>query len=635
MNGHTPGLRRYGLLLVSLLATAGCGAVHVRDVRPEASVNGRRGDVLTGAGLSAATREALLVYGLDPAACAREPRPCADGLAAAAAAADETRLAALAELELARALTADARPGFSRGTPRAERVEALESYASAARSSYAYLFFTPRAPGERAFEDRQTQVRDFYNFATERFAQLLFEHRGEITGDAIPVGAWSVRLGDAALRLPGGRTTPAELVPASRLRLDGIRSVYRRDGFGAPFVAVGAEPPPRRSRPAPRPPLVEPRFLAATVVLRFPGDTLAAVLATRTAILAAHDPYADDPIVVGARRVPLAANFTAPYALWLSESRFERDARLSLIRRGAGLDAPRVYLMQPYDPNRRTVVLLHGLGSSPAAWVNLVNEIMGDAELRERYQVWQVFYPTSLPIPANRRAIDEALRSTMAALDPARTARATERVTLVGHSMGGVIARLLLVESGDALWNGLFDEPVTPERRERFPLLEPYLDLHPLPEADEAIFLAAPHRGAPLASRWLGRTAARALRLPQSVAQTIGSVADAIAGDTPLRAAQLRKRRNSITNLSDRDDYLRATAALAIAPGVAYHSIVGRREARGPLAESSDGVVPYASSHLDGAASELVVASRHAVQETPQAILEIRRILHEKPEPAP
>ena len=45
-------------------------------------------------------------------------------------------------------------------------------------------------------------------------------------------------------------------------------------------------------------------------------------------------------------------------------------------------------------------------------------------------------------------------------------------------------------------------------------------------------------------------------------------------------------------------------------------------------ATCSDGLVPYASAHLDGAASELVVTpSGHSVHATPQAILDLRRIL--------
>jgi hypothetical protein len=61
-------------------------------------------------------------------------------------------------------------------------------------------------------------------------------------------------------------------------------------------------------------------------------------------------------------------------------------------------------------------------------------------------------------------------------------------------------------------------------------------------------------------------------------------------------------------------------------PGIPYHTIVGDR-GRGDTPNSSDGVVPYWSSHLDGATSELVVPSHHSAHQNPQAIVEVRRIL--------
>jgi pimeloyl-ACP methyl ester carboxylesterase len=65
--------------------------------------------------------------------------------------------------------------------------------------------------------------------------------------------------------------------------------------------------------------------------------------------------------------------------------------------------------MQPYDPNRRTVIMLHGLASSPEAWINVANEVLGDETLRRRYQIWQVYYPTNAPLPINNLAIREAI----------------------------------------------------------------------------------------------------------------------------------------------------------------------------------------------------------------------------------
>jgi pimeloyl-ACP methyl ester carboxylesterase len=318
-----------------------------------------------------------------------------------------------------------------------------------------------------------------------------------------------------------------------------------------------------------------------------------------------------------------------PYRLANPAESHKREGHLALIRTQTELREPRIYLLEPFDPAKRVVVMLHGLGSSPDVWAPLVAALDADHTLRDEYQIWQVFYPTNTPIPENLRAIRAALLATFAALDPAGAAPATHDVTLIGHSMGGVIARLLVVDSGDVLWHGFFGRALSAADRERYAVLEPYLSLEPMPQVTRTIFLAAPHRGSPLARGWRNRAASLVVRAPVTAVRTATSIADAVARDTPLRAAALRQRRSSITNLSDHDDYLRATVALPVAPGVAYHSIIGRRDATQPLEAASDGIVPYASAHLDGAASELVVASRHNVYDSAAAIAEVRRILTE------
>ena len=65
---------------------------------------------------------------------------------------------------------------------------------------------------------------------------------------------------------------------------------------------------------------------------------------------------------------------------------------------------------------------------------------------------------------------------------------------------------------------------------------------------------------------------------------------------------------------------------IPITPGIPYHSIIGDR-GRGDTPKSSDGVVPYWSSHLDGAKSERIVPSGHGSPLNPQAIAEVHRIL--------
>jgi hypothetical protein len=84
---------------------------------------------------------------------------------------------------------------------------------------------------------------------------------------------------------------------------------------------------------------------------------------------------------------------------------------------------------------------------------------------------------------------------------------------------------------------------------------------------------------------------------------------------------------NGIRNLSNADPFIEAVKDLPISPTVRYHSIIADDTPGLALAASSDGLVPYASAHLEGASSEIIIPSGHSVQETPAAILEIRRIL--------
>src|SRR4029077_1891567 len=83
------------------------------------------------------------------------------------------------------------------------------------------------------------------------------------------------------------------------------------------------------------------------------------------------------------------------------------------------------------------------------------NELTGDEEIRRNYQVWEVFYRSGMSLAFNARAIRAALGQTLDRFDPGRAARASRRMVLVGHSLGGVIARMLVLDVGDALWRML------------------------------------------------------------------------------------------------------------------------------------------------------------------------------------
>lgn len=91
---------------------------------------------------------------------------------------------------------------------------------------------------------------------------------------------------------------------------------------------------------------------------------------------------------------------------------------------------------------------------------------------------------------------------------------------------------------------------------------------------------------------------------------------------------KLKRMPNSIDTLSPNDPFVKIMNALPLAKGVPYHSIIGDR-GRGDTPNSSDGVVPYWSSHVGGAKSEKIVPSGHGANQHPKGIAEVVRILKE------
>ncbi|GAB3090475.1 esterase/lipase family protein [Lysobacter terrae] len=629
------------LLLLLMAVSSGCAfmpAVGVKTVTPSQYIIAKRGDILTTRRLSEATVETVRVAGLNDGPCAEPSPACIQALGKVNGLSNERRLLALSELWLQRAMSLQ---NHARAEPDDVR---LEAWLEVARHAYAYLFFSERTPGERAFEDRQTQARDYYNLAVQEATVAIFgkQVRGKADFDRLGVmhlSRWTVRADLSGLRRSDTPEVPQELVPADSLSFAGVRSVYRRDGFGAELVTMLDDPAKEvmreeRSKPGLRPRRPAPVWSqmpspTVTVLIRFSGETLAEVMNTSELVVAAYDPFQVARADVHEQDVPLAANFTAGYGLWLAHSDFSRQSIRSLLGSRLGIDRPHLYLMQPYDPNKRILLMVHGLASSPEAWVNVANELMGDEELRQQFQIWQFYYPTNMPIALNHEAIRQTLDDAMRHFDPSGGNRASRGMVIVGHSMGGIIARLMVSSSGDALWDHLVAEKIHDKTRlERIrQKVAPMLRFDPLPQVERVVFIATPHRGTDLAGSHLGRWIGRMVRVPLATLQRFADVLPDLTSSTDgvRRPTSIP---TSIENLDKSDPFVQAAADLPISTRVHYHSIIAQRRPGVPLEASDDGLVPYWSSHLEGAVSEEVVHAGHSVQETPQAVMELKRILH-------
>jgi pimeloyl-ACP methyl ester carboxylesterase len=329
----------------------------------------------------------------------------------------------------------------------------------------------------------------------------------------------------------------------------------------------------------------------------------------------------------------LAADFTAPLAQLLGQARALKKLGLGglLGTSGARQRGYSLYLMEPYDPRKTPVLFVHGLLSTPLAWANATNELWGDAEFRRHCQVWHFYYPTSAPFLYSAKMLRQRLQETRALLDPKGRHPASARLHLVTHSMGGLLARTLITDSDELIWNRVFSVPPAALRANEDDRHTVSDILHWKARGDvrRVIFVAVPHRGSPMTQDFAGRVGDALAKLPVRFtalyARLIRDNPEAI--QPAFRETLSRGKLTSIDTLSPRHPLLELLVRLPFAPQVTAHSIIGNRGRSGPLAESSDGVVPYSSSHLDAAVSELIVPAGHGAYKDPRTAAEILRIL--------
>jgi hypothetical protein len=205
-------------------------------------------------------------------------------------------------------------------------------------------------------------------------------------------------------------------------------------------------------------------------------------------------------------------------------------------------------------------------------------------------------------------------------------------MVVIGHSQGGLLTRLLVVDSGTQFWDNVSETPLSALRVSDATrqLLTQSFFFTPLPAVRRVVFVATPHRGSDVAGFLvtnLRQLILWALRLPVNL---LGATADVLRGtdDPLLRRVVLEGLPRSVENMSPGNRAIRTLQTLSITEGVTAHSIIAV-QGDGPTEEGDDGVVTYRSAHLDGVASERVVRSGHSVQGHPEAIEEIRRILLE------
>jgi len=448
-----------------------------------------------------------------------------------------------------------------------------------------------------------------YNHAVARLVETLEAESSLPWETTLEIGDGGTRRMLRGRMEPGTKASDRHIVVRDTLEFRGryAGAQATREGLGAPVVAILTANDGYRSRfEAPQ------SYVALTAVLRFDH--------AESATLELHDPLEHEQIAIAGHHPVLAANFTAPAALALARTRLDRLGLVRLLNPRRFTNDARLVRLQNYDRKRIPVLMVHGLQDTPATWFPMYQQLLCDPELRQHYQFWVFSYPSGLPYPYTASLLRRELDGVR------RTFPDHKDLVLVGHSMGGIISRLMVTDAGDRIWTGMFgkgpDELAIPGLSRQ--LLLDSLVFDKRDEVDRAVFIATPHRGSMLAANWIGRTASRLVRLPTYLTDLRNDLASVLVADAA--GINLNLAPNSIDTLNPNHGFVREVNKLPVAPGVPFHSIIGDR-GRGDTPDSSDGVVAYWSSHLEGAASEKIVPSDHSAHQNPEAIDEVQRIL--------
>jgi len=406
------------------------------------------------------------------------------------------------------------------------------------------------------------------------------------------------------------------------LRVRRIRR-HQRDGVGAPLVALREN---RGRDPIERfyPPEAITRSVTAFAIAGPERN------GSREVTIRLLCPLAFELVDTERGSEPLAADFSAPWATLLSRTGDLHLRGLFDALTPTPSRSPQLYLMEAYDPKKEPLLMIHGLYATPLIWARVSNELWADPEIRSRYQIWHYHYNTSAPALYSARILRDQLREVRAMVDPNGRDPAMKRMTLLAHSMGGLISKALVVRPGNAYWEAAFKVPpsalvLSPDDRAA---LNEAFEWEPDPSIHRIIYVAVPHRGSDHADNLIGRIGRTLTSPPQSFRTFYERISEANPGVfTPAYEELGSGRLNSVSSLSPSQPTLKILEELPYAHPVKTHSIIGTRGWPGPLEKSSDGVVPYRSSHRADAQSELVVPANHWTYKHPAALDEIKRIL--------
>lgn len=513
--------------------------------------------------------------------------------------------------------------------------EALDYLARSVANAYLYLFDEKFDARRNKYDPEFRLACDVYNGALEAALRIL-----QKTGQFKPGASTKIMaVGqtftiDFVLRCPFSPDEIEKIDFVSNYELRGLKNQYHTYGLGVPLIVTRKSDVRRDASEKFYPPGLT---FPATAFLHVMSstDAISSDSAEHRCKLEILDPLATTDLIVRERRVPLETDLSIPLAHFLDHpSMREKDlATAGLLNPGSAEQVKGLYLMEPFDPNKIPVVMVHGLWSSPMTWMEMYNDLRALPEIREHYQFWFYLYPTGQPFWISAAQFRDDLNHVLTTLDEQENYPSLRQIVLIGHSMGGLVSKMQTLYSEDRFWGLVsekpFDELKAPADVKQTVRAAVYFE--PNPAVHRLITIGTPHRGSNFANdytRWLSRYF---IDLPAKLMTT----SQILMTNNPgyFKNSDLIATNTSIDSLAPENPVLMQMLEARKADWVHYHNIVGVVEGKsliGRVTTEGDGIVTLRSAHLDDVESEIRTPADHVtVHRHPRSVLEVRRILSE------
>ncbi len=513
---------------------------------------------------------------------------------------------------------------------------ALDMYGVSVSNAYMYLFSAEFDRIRNPYDPQFRGACDLYNESLESTLRLVHA-KGQLqpgTSYEVTTGRQTYQVNTQLMgNWPAEDFERFEFV--SDFELEGLPASGRTYGLGVPLVAVRRKGDPNDVRESYYPDGLSFPVTALLRVVRPDKGQGRTANHRHQCVLEFHDPLVASDLQLAGRLVPLQTDLSTSLAFFLDSPQFREtdQATMGFINPNKSQKHRGLFMLEPFDPQRIPVVMVHGLWSSPVTWMPMFNDLRSFQELRKNYQFWFYQYPSGQPFWMSATQMREDLNALRDRLDPERQFVALNQTVLVGHSMGGLVSRMQTIDSQDEFWKLLSDEPFDKVQGEPGDLvkLRQAAFFEPNRDIRRVITIGTPHRGSDYANdttRWLGR---QFIKLPTMMVATGQKLMMQNPG--VFQNAELLTTGTSIDSLSPTSELFPAMLRAPRAPWTVYHNIVGVTPTKTWFSKTKltgDGIVEYESAHMDDVVSEIIVDAEHQViHRHPKTILEVRRVLLE------